>query len=563
MPINGNSINSFPINGNAPLGGFTYELDAIESFIATAQKYNAFSGNYGGLYSEAVDLAPTLTPYYSTVISELATVSPTLTSEAVFAFSVAATLRIKGDSQLAYIHDFAESVIENDSINLTNEIALAFTERLVSAGSVETTLHGMLALSEAISLAAILHPGIGAQFADFIVSNEASTLGMRAEFLESLAATEQTNILFRASIPISEFLALTALHNTGLDAAFAEALGVSGAAYSGLVAAFSEVLRTETASDGIHHADVSLTESLKEVASSVLGLHADFDDSAALSDSSVIAIASLFLETLSKEDQLNTLLHANLPVAEALALTALHRVGSDANLTETMIVGDGITLDSNMVLSLLETLVLGETPEWSAKILCPISEALTETTGLTTQASLHAALIEGIEIGGVLNTPEGVFEAWVVNAETKAPWQYDNYPFNSFAFAGNKYLALTDSGLYELTGSDDDGTNIDTVIRTGLENFGSNQKKSIPWAYFGYTSSGRILFKTITTATGKKVENWYELEARTADDDTETRVNIGRGLRSVYWQFELTNIDGAEFEFDDIQLMPARLKRRL
>jgi hypothetical protein len=43
----------------------------------------------------------------------------------------------------------------------------------------------------------------------------------------------------------------------------------------------------------------------------------------------------------------------------------------------------------------------------------------------------------------------------------------------------------------------------------------------------------------------------------------EQRVDIGRGLRSNYWNFELMNREGADFEIDTIKFMPIVLERRI
>jgi hypothetical protein len=40
-------------------------------------------------------------------------------------------------------------------------------------------------------------------------------------------------------------------------------------------------------------------------------------------------------------------------------------------------------------------------------------------------------------------------------------------------------------------------------------------------------------------------------------------VKIGKGLRSRYWQFELVNIDGADFDLDTIEFHPVLLTRRV
>jgi hypothetical protein len=39
-------------------------------------------------------------------------------------------------------------------------------------------------------------------------------------------------------------------------------------------------------------------------------------------------------------------------------------------------------------------------------------------------------------------------------------------------------------------------------------------------------------------------------------------VKMGRGVKSRYWQFTISNVDGADFEIDELVLLPIILKRR-
>jgi hypothetical protein len=141
--------------------------------------------------------------------------------------------------------------------------------------------------------------------------------------------------------------------------------------------------------------------------------------------------------------------------------------------------------------------------------------------------------------------------------------EYENYPFNSFAFSNRRYLAASADGIYELVGEDDDGVEIDAYVRTGLLDLGTTALKQVIRAYLGYTSDGRLLLKTFTTDGGQKIERWYELTERTADATREARVKFGKGVKARYWQFEVRNIEGSDFSIDQLQVLPLMLSRRV
>ena len=157
-----------------------------------------------------------------------------------------------------------------------------------------------------------------------------------------------------------------------------------------------------------------------------------------------------------------------------------------------------------------------------------------------------------------------VYTGVVLNTETAAASEYTNFPFNSLAPFAGKYYGCSADGIYLLEGSDDAGTPIDSFVRTGLIRVADGKRARVPTAYFGYTSTGDLVMKVITTwPDGNKTENWYRLQPRDANAPSANRVKIGRGLSSVYWSYELRSVDGAQFGLDTIQLYPMPLERRI
>ena len=54
----------------------------------------------------------------------------------------------------------------------------------------------------------------------------------------------------------------------------------------------------------------------------------------------------------------------------------------------------------------------------------------------------------------------------------------------------------------------------------------------------------------------------YDLHIRNPQM-AESRVKPGKGYKSVYWQFELVNRNGADFEEKDMTVFPIILQRRI
>jgi hypothetical protein len=162
------------------------------------------------------------------------------------------------------------------------------------------------------------------------------------------------------------------------------------------------------------------------------------------------------------------------------------------------------------------------------------------------------------------------FEGWVLNAtpageaKVRAFSTYDNFPFSSFATFNGKGYGAGPDGVFLLEGDTDNGDKIPAWVRTGLLDFDSRRAKRMESIYVGYTSDKRLVAKVVTTNEGIKVENWYTMrERQIASDSREGRIEVGKGLTSVYWAFELHNEDGADFALDVVALWPVFLDRRL
>ncbi len=156
-----------------------------------------------------------------------------------------------------------------------------------------------------------------------------------------------------------------------------------------------------------------------------------------------------------------------------------------------------------------------------------------------------------------------VYTGWVFNTETMAPSEYRGYSFESMAGIGGRYYGVNSEGLYRLDGDDDAGSPIEASNLTGELDFGSAAIKRVEAAYIGYTADGDLVMKITTTHAGKRRENWYRAVNPVRGEPTETRVKPGKGLVSRYFQFELVNVNGADFDIDRIDFRPVALSRRL
>lgn len=160
---------------------------------------------------------------------------------------------------------------------------------------------------------------------------------------------------------------------------------------------------------------------------------------------------------------------------------------------------------------------------------------------------------------------DGRYTAWTMNADSRASTRYENYPFNSFMRIGGRHYGMTDTGLCRLGGDTDNGDPVRATIRLGLSNLSSRAVKHVPSVYLGYSAKGDLLLRAIVTdhLDGRRIAHTYRLHAQGAASTREGRVKLGRGLSAVFYDFEVENLNGADFEIESIEFMPVIVTRRL
>lgn len=151
------------------------------------------------------------------------------------------------------------------------------------------------------------------------------------------------------------------------------------------------------------------------------------------------------------------------------------------------------------------------------------------------------------------------YAAVCLNLESGAATEYTNYQFNSFANFNGETYAATSAGLYKLGGNTDAGSAIAASFKTGLTDFGSSHKKQIIRGWVNLRNDGSMLLKA---SNGEQLEASYRITT-TSTRIHPDRFKLGRGLKNVYWQFEMENVSGADFEIDRLEVIPLMLQRKV
>lgn len=275
-----------------------------------------------------------------------------------------------------------------------------------------------------------------------------------------------------------------------------------------------------------------------------------------------LALLATAVEAVTASESTTPVMAISSVAASIAAIVDLLVPGVDVTVTDTAALAETLSAKLALYLALADSADIADTQSNQMTLFASPADTATIASSTTPLLSLIGLLSDGAEITVFLNLGDTSYVAYVMNAETGALSQYQNYPFNSIANFNGKTYAAAETGLYEIAGDTDAGDDIQAWIRYGLTDFGSDALKRMQSAALGITSDNQMVLKVLYVDGGKKRESWYLLKQQTADSFREGVVEIGQGLMSRYWGFEIHNIEGGDFTLDGIKLYPVVLTRR-
>lgn len=159
----------------------------------------------------------------------------------------------------------------------------------------------------------------------------------------------------------------------------------------------------------------------------------------------------------------------------------------------------------------------------------------------------------------VLTVIAETFETWVINAVTFAHANYSNYGFNSFIELNGTVYGLDSSGIHALTGSTDNGTAISASAKWGVVNLGTDQKKIVDGGYL-HCRMAESLVVGLAAEEGTRYPY-------TATDHGKAGIHAERwkaakGIKGVFFQPDIANVSGSDFDFAQLDLSVNKLQRR-
>lgn len=342
-----------------------------------------------------------------------------------------------------------------------------------------------------------------------------------------------------------------------------ETVGIEGV-LTGLYLYGSEIIETiaiEVDAGPNLKYQVTLAEALYLQDQLIAGIPVEISENVGLQEVLAVARAVRIAESLGLSDAI---------IGNSLYLTSIsERVGFNDSLLRFFeeTISESLGLEDVVVRFIRTEQQVSETVGIEAELtpLFLISATVDETLDIDAiqldQWIFNPTINEHIKLDVGYLSPNGNFTSWCLNMANGALSEYSNYVFNSFAQLDDKWIGGNDSGLYELLGTDDDGEKIISRLQSGLIQAVGSRFMGFKAAYLGFRGQTNVepleFILRIETGDGKQYD--YQV---LANNMQTTKVNVGKGIRTRYWSFELIST-GQDFDLESVEFVPMVANRRV
>lgn len=153
--------------------------------------------------------------------------------------------------------------------------------------------------------------------------------------------------------------------------------------------------------------------------------------------------------------------------------------------------------------------------------------------------------------------------AWTSNTDTWAMSRWELSGVESLAVLNSVIYGVGSHGLVCFDGPDDLGAPVVSTVTGMLSDFDDPRLKELLAMRMGYRSERPLTAKMTVTYDGRESEYEYTAPPRAAGSWVPGRIPLGRGLRSRYVRYVISNVEGADFAVDGLSLEVVLSTRRV
>jgi hypothetical protein len=195
----------------------------------------------------------------------------------------------------------------------------------------------------------------------------------------------------------------------------------------------------------------------------------------------------------------------------------------------------------------------------------------TEISGTLPSLTMQASIAEDCLYRLSASMPKIRFEAYlrqqvgsnfvtiVLNTDNFAVTEYNNYNFDSIAELEGRYYAVGPNGLVRLDGSSDNGTKIQGTVRFAQIDLHKRVVSRLVDAYLSGHVSGKVAVRIIQESQGDYLYMIEDVIGKLK----AYRVKAPKNMRDRYVSYEISNVDGAEIEIEELSVISTAQPQRV
>jgi hypothetical protein len=143
--------------------------------------------------------------------------------------------------------------------------------------------------------------------------------------------------------------------------------------------------------------------------------------------------------------------------------------------------------------------------------------------------------------------------AYSMNIKTTETTSYSNFNFQFILRLGFDYFGVNSSGIYQLTGTTDNGTPINANFTTAESYYGTNSHKRNAKIYLDTEDLSYVTPIIDGTTIGKAELTEYG----------GRKANMPRGYQGKLWQWQIANDNGAPMRIGALEVNFDELSRKI
>jgi len=196
----------------------------------------------------------------------------------------------------------------------------------------------------------------------------------------------------------------------------------------------------------------------------------------------------------------------------------------------------------------------------STQKLALISGVMTDLSGNIVAGVVPLGAISGVmtDLAGSI-TVLGAFNTFSVNPSLRGVTEYSNFAFDSFFEDGGNYYGVNSTGIYLLSGSNDNGTSISAYLDSGDVEYAKGQQSKILDAH-ALARTDATLALTLYEDDGAGYT--YPSIGAASSVLQQHRFRPGKGAEGRRWRYRLANVAGGSLELQELVLLLAGLSRK-